>query len=165
MSIVINKAMHQYYDTYILMNEPRQGQNILFTNKILRRIECFRRKKVQNFLLRSLIMILYRLPQVSGQYKSSWIRGPVITGVTNTSTLIVPTKYVIDRQDIEISKNSIYKTGKLGNFGSLARNNLWNIFWCLLIKAISWVWQIGHYCTEKICDWPRRFWDFEELYV
>ena len=45
--------------------EQRQGQNKLFTNKILTRIKSFRGKNMQNFRLHSLMMILYRLPHMS----------------------------------------------------------------------------------------------------
>ena len=51
--------------------------------------------------------------------------------------IIIPTKYVIDQQDIEILKNIVFlrhKNGKIfGLLAPLARNNLWNFSHCFLV--------------------------------
>ena len=145
--------------------------------------------------------------------------------------IIVPTKYVIDQEDIEISKYIVClrrKNAKISarslrslviiyefcNISSLLikfrgvtntrillyRQNMWlsnkilrsRSIVCLrrtnvkisarslrslviiyeicnissiLIKFISGVLQTqGYYCTDKICDWPTRYWDLEESY-
>jgi len=88
-------------------NEPKQEQNMLFTNKILilRRIVYFRCKKCKHFRLRSLIMISYRLPQVSGQN----IMNKALSSRMLQTQGHYTEKYVIDQHDIEISKNRMSK--------------------------------------------------------
>ena len=96
---------------------------MLFTNKIV----YFRRKKVQNFRLRTLIMIFDRLPQVSsGQYKSSLIRH-CQHDCYKVKVIIVPTKYVIATRYRDLEENIIFKMQKceiVGSLALLARNHL-----------------------------------------
>ena len=65
--------------------------------------------------------------------------------------IILPTKYVIDQQDIEILKNCMFKEGKISKF-RLARKYISKMS-NLLIRIILYVLQTQkYYCTDKICD-------------
>ena len=75
--------------------------------------------------------------------------------VTTHNYITVPPKYVIDQQDIEISKNCMFKTQK-----KLARS-LRSLV--IIYKFLVFQTQ-GYYCTDKICDSPTRYRDLEELY-
>ena len=80
----------------------------------------FKTQKCENF---GSLLIIHEISQVSSLLINA------ISWVYKQKDIIVPTKYVIDQQDIEISKNRMFKTQQCDNFGSLAplaRNNLWN---------------------------------------
>ena len=65
--------------------------------------------------------------------------------------IILPTKYIIDQQDIEIL--NCLKTEKLVNFGSLATlaRKYFSKISSLLIRIILYVLQTQkYYCTDKI---------------
>ena len=87
---------------------------------------------------------------------------------TYVQLVIVPTQYAIDQHDIDISKNSMFKTHKWEYFGSLAplaRNNLreflkFLVFWSRTYH--EYYKQKDIICTDKICNWPTRYWDLKE---